>query len=101
MSPGLWEECQLAEGTERGLEQKLLFMYCTDLGFHAKKKIVGGEKSLNSEALTLFSHTEAYSNRRLKSVNSQKHARNMENTKKKNKYILGFKKGRKKLNTLV
>ncbi len=37
LSPGLWEECQLAGVTEGGLEQKLLFMYCTDLGFNAYK----------------------------------------------------------------
>lgn len=77
------------------------FSSCTAQTWASTQKIVGGEKSLNSEALTLFSHTEAYSDRRLKSFNSQKHARNTENTKMKNKYILGFKKGKKNLNTLV
>ncbi len=51
-----------------------------------------GEKRVNSGALALFSHTGAYSDRQLMSFNSQKHARNMENTKRKNKYILEFKK---------
>lgn len=96
ISPGLWEECQLAGVTEGGLE----FSLCTAQTWAFPRKNCGGEKSLNSGALALFTHTGAYSDRQLKSFNSQKHARNMENTKRKNKYILGFKK-RKQLNTLL
>ncbi len=55
LSPGLWEECQLAGVTEGGLEQKLLFMYCTDLGFNAYK-LWGRKESEFWSARPVHSH---------------------------------------------
>lgn len=59
------------------------------------------QKSLNHEAFDLFSHIKAYSDRHLKSFNSQKHARNMENTKRKINTSWDLKKVKQNHNTLV